>query len=235
MVKHQTGKNHVGKQQMTKNPSTKHKMGSGQVRIIAGQWRSRRLPIHDLDGLRPTTDRVRETLFNWLANDTVNARVLDCFAGSGALALEALSRYASYAKIIELQSSAAMQLKTNLATLKCDKADVINADTLTVLQQKCTQGFDLVFIDPPFRKGLADKAIHLLDTRRWLNDGALIYVEIEAELTQLAIPPNWQALKEKNAGQVSYRLYQYQQLADDSVQENVSTIECGENHAAIDN
>ncbi|MGE6381636.1 16S rRNA (guanine(966)-N(2))-methyltransferase RsmD [Shewanella baltica] len=205
MVKNRTVKNNV-----TKSPTAKNKPGSGQVRIIAGQWRSRRLPIQDLEGLRPTTDRVRETLFNWLANDLVNARVLDCFGGSGALALEALSRYACFAKIIELQRGAAMQLKENLQTLKCDKAEVLNADTLVVLQRGCEQGFDVVFIDPPFRKGLAEKTIQLLDTQAWLNDGALIYVEIESELTQLAIPPCWHALKEKNAGQVSYRLYQYQ-------------------------
>jgi len=205
LVKNRTVKNNV-----TKSPTAKNKPGSGQVRIIAGQWRSRRLPIQDLEGLRPTTDRVRETLFNWLANDLVNARVLDCFGGSGTLALEALSRYASFAQIIELQRGAAMQLKENLQTLKCDKAEVLNADTLVVLQRGCEQGFDVVFIDPPFRKGLAEKTIQLLDTQAWLNDGALIYVEIESELTQLAIPPCWHALKEKNAGQVSYRLYQYQ-------------------------
>lgn len=221
MVNHRTVKNNV-----TKGQTAKNKPGSGQVRIIAGQWRSRRLPIQDLEGLRPTTDRVRETLFNWLANDLVNARVLDCFGGSGALALEALSRYASFAKIIELQRCAAMQLKENLQTLKCDKAEVLNADTLVVLQRGCEQGFDVVFIDPPFRKGLAEKTIQLLDTQGWLNDGALIYVEIESELPQLAIPSRWHALKEKNAGQVSYRLYQYHS------ETTVEPIE-DENHALI--
>ena len=195
---------------MTKSQTANKKAGSGQVRIIAGQWRSRKLPIHDLDGLRPTTDRVRETLFNWLANDIAHARVLDCFGGSGALALESLSRYASYAKIIELQRPAAMQLKANLNTLKCDNAEVLNADTLVVLQNGCEQGFDVVFIDPPFRKGLAEKTIQLLDSQGWLNDGALIYVEVESELTQMAVPATWQPLKDKTAGQVSYRLYQYQ-------------------------
>lgn len=197
------------------------------MRIIAGQWRSRRLPIQDLDGLRPTTDRVRETLFNWLTNDIANARVLDCFGGSGALALEALSRYAAYAKIIELQRSAAMQLKENLQTLKCNRAEVINADTLAVLQKGCDQGFDLVFIDPPFRQGLAEQTIQLLNSQAWLNDGALIYVEIESELTTLTIPPSWQALKDKTAGQVSYRLYQYQP-------ENAAEYIEDENHAVVD-
>lgn len=221
MVNHRTVKNNV-----TKGQTAKNKPGSGQVRIIAGQWRSRRLPIQDLEGLRPTTDRVRETLFNWLANDIVNSRVLDCFGGSGALALEALSRYASFAQIIELQRGAAIQLRENLQTLKCDKAEVLNADTLVVLQRGCEQGFDVVFIDPPFRKGLAEKTIQLLDTQGWLNDGALIYVEIESELTQLAIPSRWHALKEKNAGQVSYRLYQYQQADTAEIKE--------ENHVLAD-
>ena len=221
MVNHRTVKNNV-----TKGQTAKNKPGSGQVRIIAGQWRSRRLPIQDLEGLRPTTDRVRETLFNWLANDLVNARVLDCFGGSGAFALEALSRYASFANIIEVHRGAAMQLKENLQTLKSDKAEVLNADTLVVLQRGCEQGFDVVFIDPPFRKGLAEKTIQLLDSQGWLNDGALIYVEIESELPQLAIPSRWHALKEKNAGQVSYRLYQYHS------ETTVEPIE-DENHALI--
>lgn len=188
---------------------SKNRPGSGQVRIIGGQWRSRKLPIQDLEGLRPTTDRVRETLFNWLAADLAGARVLDCFGGSGALSLEALSRYAKYAKVFELQKSAALQLKSNLVTLKCEQADVINGDTLTLLKHGTSEGFDIVFIDPPFRKGLAPQCIELIDTHAWLNDGALIYVEVESELANLAVPASWQGLKEKLAGQVCYRLYQY--------------------------
>ncbi|MCG9697899.1 16S rRNA (guanine(966)-N(2))-methyltransferase RsmD [Shewanella sp. Isolate11] len=188
----------------------KNRPASGQVRIIAGQWRSRRLPIHDLEGLRPTTDRVRETLFNWLAGDLAGARVLDCFGGSGALALEALSRYARYAKVFELQTSAAKQLQQNLVTLKCDCADVIQGDSLTLLAQAPEQGFDVVFIDPPFRKGLAEQSIRLLSQQHWLNDNAQIYVETESELAQIEVPSDWVQLKEKKAGQVIYRLYQYQ-------------------------
>ncbi|MFS1425378.1 16S rRNA (guanine(966)-N(2))-methyltransferase RsmD [Shewanella sp. 10N.286.48.B5] len=191
---------------------SKNKSASGQVRIISGQWRSRKLPIHDLEGLRPTTDRVRETLFNWLASDIRGARVLDCFAGSGALSLEALSRYASYARICELQSNAAKQLRQNLQTLKCDNADVISGDSLALLKQGLNndKGFDIVFVDPPFRKGLANTTMALLAEHNWLNANALIYLETESDLTQLAIPNNWVELKQKNAGQVTYRLFQYQ-------------------------
>ncbi|MDD8060871.1 MULTISPECIES: 16S rRNA (guanine(966)-N(2))-methyltransferase RsmD [Shewanella] len=188
----------------------KKNTSSGQVRIISGQWRSRKLPIHDLEGLRPTTDRVRETLFNWIASDIRGARVLDCFAGSGALSLEALSRYAEFATMIELQKDAANQLKQNLATLQCQHAEVINGDSLTILAKGTQRGFDIVFIDPPFRKELATKAIDLLMTHHWLNNNALIYVETESEIASLPVPASWVPLKEKQAGQVTYRLYQYQ-------------------------
>ncbi|UCX06288.1 16S rRNA (guanine(966)-N(2))-methyltransferase RsmD [Shewanella glacialimarina] len=183
---------------------------SGQVRIISGQWRSRKLPIHDLEGLRPTTDRVRETLFNWLSVDIRGARVLDCFAGSGALSLESLSRYAEFALMFELQKSAANQLTKNLHTLNCINAKVINGDSLQLLAKGTDQGFDVVYIDPPFRKGLAKQTIELLMAHGWLNNDALIYLETETDLTDLVIPANWFPLKQKTAGQVSYRLYAYQ-------------------------
>ncbi|WP_350432351.1 16S rRNA (guanine(966)-N(2))-methyltransferase RsmD [Shewanella sp. H8] len=188
----------------------KKNTSSGQVRIISGQWRSRKLPIHDLEGLRPTTDRVRETLFNWLANDIRGARVLDCYAGSGALGLEALSRYANFATMIELQKNAANQLKQNLATLQCQNAEVVNADSLQMLAKGTATGFDIVFIDPPFHKDLAGKTVELLMTHQWLNNDALIYVETESTLASFQVPATWIALKEKQAGQVCYRLYQYQ-------------------------
>ncbi|MBV7316322.1 16S rRNA (guanine(966)-N(2))-methyltransferase RsmD [Shewanella sp. NIFS-20-20] len=201
-----------------KSASSKQPGGSGQVRIIAGQWRSRKLPIQDLAGLRPTTDRVRETLFNWLAAELTDSRVLDCFGGSGALALEALSRYASYARVFELQAQAAKQLQANLVTLKCQQADVIHGDSLQLLKQAPQMtagkndpspalGFDIVFIDPPFRQGLAAACIERLQQASWLNDQALVYLETESELTSLALPSSWQELKHKQAGQVSYRLF----------------------------
>ena len=187
----------------------KNRPGSGQVRIIAGQWRSRKLPIQDLEGLRPTTDRVRETLFNWLAGELSGSSVLDCFGGSGALALEALSRYAAFARVYELQKTAAQQLQQNLQTLKCDSAEVINGDVLAGLASPADRRFDIVFIDPPFRRGLAEQTLTLLARHQWLNPGALIYLEVESELQQLPIPADWEALKEKQAGQVSYRLYRF--------------------------
>ena len=112
--------------------------GSGQIRIIGGQWRGRKLPVPESPGLRPTTDRVRETLFNWLAPSIVDANCLDCFAGSGALGLEALSRYAASATLLEMERGVAQQLQKNLATLKASNAKVVNTNTLAFLAQAGT-------------------------------------------------------------------------------------------------
>ena len=138
---------------------------AGQIRIIGGQWRGRKLPVPDSPGLRPTTDRVRETLFNWLAPSMVDARCLDCFAGSGALGLEALSRYAASATLLEMDRSVSQQLQQNLTTLKATNAKVVNTNTLTFLGQKGTP-HEVVFIDPPFRKGLLEETLTLIDTDR---------------------------------------------------------------------
>ena len=180
--------------------------GSGQIRIIGGQWRGRKLPVPDSPGLRPTTDRVRETLFNWLAPSMVDARCLDCFAGSGALGLEALSRYAASTTLLEMERHVAQQLQKNLATLKAEHGKVVNTNTLTYLNQSGTP-HDVVFVDPPFRKGLLEETLNLLETNGWLADSALIYVESEVENGMPPVPANWDLHREKIAGQVAYRLY----------------------------
>jgi len=183
-----------------------NRAASGQIRIIGGQWRGRKLPVPDSPGLRPTTDRVRETLFNWLAPSMVNARCLDCFAGSGALGLEALSRYAGASTLIEMERGVAQQLQQNLATLKAANANVVNTNTLTFLNQTGTP-HDIVFVDPPFRKGLLDDTLRLLEVNGWLADDALIYVESEVENGLPQVPVHWDLHREKVAGQVAYRLY----------------------------
>ncbi|ELY2906313.1 16S rRNA (guanine(966)-N(2))-methyltransferase [Cronobacter dublinensis subsp. beijingensis] len=180
--------------------------GSGQIRIIGGQWRGRKLPVPDSPGLRPTTDRVRETLFNWLAPYLVGARCLDCFAGSGALGLEALSRYAASATLLEMERGVAQQLQKNLATLKSSAGKVVNTNTLNFLSQN-GEPHDIVFVDPPFRKGLLEETLTLLETRAWLAPQALIYVESEVENGLPPVPASWQLHREKVAGQVAYRLY----------------------------
>ncbi len=180
---------------------------SGQIRIIGGQYRSRKLKVHDIEGLRPTTDRVKETVFNWLMNDVANALVLDCFAGSGGLGFEALSRYAQQVTFIEKSQQASRQLVENIKILKAANANVIENDCLTALS-KITNPFDLVFIDPPFRKGLAQLCCDSLGQRQLLKRGALIYIEVESELPALKLPENWQQIKCKEAGQVRFELWQ---------------------------
>ncbi|KAF1369545.1 16S rRNA (guanine(966)-N(2))-methyltransferase [Yokenella regensburgei] len=180
--------------------------GSGQIRIIGGQWRGRKLPVPDSPGLRPTTDRVRETLFNWLAPYMVDARCLDCFSGSGALGLEALSRYAASATLLEMERHVAQQIQKNLATLKAGNARVVNTNTLAFLAESGTP-HDVVFIDPPFRKGMLEETLDLLERNGWLADEAMIYVESEVENGLPVVPASWTLHREKVAGQVAYRLY----------------------------
>lgn len=180
--------------------------GGGQIRLIGGQWRGRKLPVPDSPGLRPTTDRVRETLFNWLAPYLVDARCLDCFAGSGALGLEALSRYAAHATLLEKDRQVAQQIQRNLVTLGANHAKAVATDTLSFLAQR-GEAHDIVFVDPPFRKGLLDETLSLLEQNGWLADEALIYVESEAEGQPPTVPQNWLLHREKVAGQAASRLY----------------------------
>lgn len=189
-----------GKKQQNKKPT------SGSIRIIAGKHRGRKLPVLDAEGLRPTTDRVKETVFNWLMPYLHEANCLDCFAGAGSLGFEALSRGAAQVHLIELNKVAAKQLLANKLLLKADNITVNNVDVLNFLKTQTQQSFDLVFIDPPFRQNLVTQTCELLENG-WLAEQALIYVETEAEGDQ-TIPSNWQLLKEKIAGQVAYRLYQ---------------------------
>lgn len=179
---------------------------AGQIRIIGGQWRGRKLPVPDSPGLRPTTDRVRETLFNWLAPSMVDATCLDCFAGSGALGIEALSRYAASATLLEMERSVAQQLQHNLTTLKATNAKVVNTNTLAFLAKTGTP-HNVVFIDPPFRKGLLEETLTLLENNGWLADDALIYIESEVENGLPPVPLHWDLHREQVAGQVAYRLY----------------------------
>jgi len=189
--------------------ATMQQSAKGEVRIIAGLWRGRKLPVLTSQGLRPTGDRVKETLFNWLMPYIVDSECLDCFAGSGSLGFEALSRQAAKVTFLELEKAVAQQLSKNIQTLKCaDRAQVVNQNSLQFLNQPQNQPhFDLVFLDPPFNFDLAEQAIALLDKNHWLRPQALIYVETEKD-KGLNVPENWALLKEKNSGQVSYRLYQ---------------------------
>ena len=182
------------------------KAASGNIRIIAGKHRGRKLPVLMSEGLRPTTDRVKETVFNWLMPYIHEASCLDCFAGAGSLGFEALSRGAVQVHLIELNKAAAKQLNANKQLLKADNMLISNSNVLDFLKAQATQRFEIVFIDPPFRQDLVTQTCNLLENG-WLAEQALIYVEMESDGRQ-KLPNNWQLLKEKIAGQVAYRLYE---------------------------
>ncbi len=186
----------------------KNRKSSNSLRIIGGEWRGRRLAFPDLDGLRPTPDRVRETLFNWLQPVIPGARCLDAFAGSGALGLEALSRGAAQVTLLDSAPKVIAQLRENLALLKCAHAELHCASALNYLDRPAHQTYHIVFLDPPYRKGLLAPACQLLEDHGWLTEGALIYLEAEPELSPLPVPANWEIVRNKQAGQVSYYLAQ---------------------------
>lgn len=182
---------------------------TGQIRIIGGQWRGRKLAVLDLEGLRPTTDRVKETLFNWLQFELSGARVLDAFAGSGSLGLEALSRGAAEVVFAEKSPTASKQLNEHIATLLQgnDKpaAKVLTGDIMQSINQ--LEGvFDVVFLDPPFHQNLLGDFIDALQKANLIRQGSWIYIESEQTLT-VNVPQNWQLHREKKAGQVHYCLY----------------------------
>ena len=182
--------------------------GNNQVRIIGGQWRSRKLNVPDATGLRPTPDRVRETLFNWLAPYIQGARVLDAFTGSGALFLEAMSRGASNGLALDLNREAINNLRSNLALLQCDTAQALCVDALQHLSTNAEQGFDIVLLDPPFHQDLLLNACQLLESNNWLNQHAWIYTESEQAPSSLGVPNTWRLHREKRTGQVYYALWQ---------------------------
>lgn len=181
---------------------------NGFIRVIGGKWRGRKLPVLDNEGLRPTTDRVKETLFNWLMPVIHDANCLDCFAGSGSLGFEALSRGAKHVTLLEKNRTAAQQLNKNKQLLQIQNGHILQTDTINWLASSADQKFDVVFVDPPFHHGLASKTIQRLETYDWLSNGAYIYVETEQNgLLSRDVPLNWTLHREKTTGQVHSYLF----------------------------
>ncbi|MGB5444710.1 MAG: 16S rRNA (guanine(966)-N(2))-methyltransferase RsmD [Psychromonas sp.] len=197
------GRNH----QVKYHEKSRKPIKGGFIRLISGKWRGKKLPVQDKEGLRPTTDRTKETLFNWLMHDIRDAHCLDCFSGSGSLAFEALSRYAMHVTLLEKDAQIVSQLRENMQTLQVDNAILIETDSIHYLQQPAEKIFDIVFIDPPFNKGLLQPCCDALEKNGYLSENALIYIEKESQLNDFKQPENWQLLKEKNTTQVSYQLY----------------------------
>lgn len=180
----------------------------GQIRVISGQWRGRKLPVISADGLRPTTDRVKETLFNWLAPYVQGRRCLDLFSGTGSLGIESLSRYAKYCQFVEKNKQAAELINKNLTTLRADSTHfkVNHADALEFLPV-CQQHFDLIFLDPPFNQGLAEKSIAMIEHHQCLAPNGLVYLETELGVT-VNVPSDWQCIKQNSTKTMTYQLYE---------------------------
>ncbi|MGS0707611.1 16S rRNA (guanine(966)-N(2))-methyltransferase RsmD [Acinetobacter sp. ANC 3781] len=178
-----------------------------QLRIIGGEWKRRQLAFASIDGLRPTPDRVRETLFNWLMWDIQNSNVLDLCAGSGALSFEALSRGASQVVMIEPNRTQAAFLTDNLQLLKVTSQHAkLKVATAQQVVPTLKEQFDLVFLDPPYSLDLWQELAQLADPL--IKDKAFIYVEADRDLTQLKLPSSWQQIKQTKAGTVRAGLYQ---------------------------
>lgn len=190
-----------------------NKLTNGQVRIIAGQCRGRRISFPAIAGLRPTGDRLRETLFNWLSTELRGARCLDLFAGSGALGLEAASRGASEVILLELNPQAARALSGNIDALGLKSARVCNANALKWLQQSANNSkpFDIIFLDPPFDSTLLTNTITALtQLSTLLAQDAMIYIEAPVRQTLNLMPDNWQLHRHKTTGDVTCYLYRLQ-------------------------
>jgi 16S rRNA (guanine966-N2)-methyltransferase len=185
----------------------KKKSLPGRLRIVAGKWRSRLLDIAEVPGLRPTSERIRETLFNWLAPTIAGSRCLDLFAGTGALGLEALSRGAARVVFVEKSPQAANTLERNIDLVEgASAATVQRTDAFEFMAQDHSNSFDIIFLDPPFAADMLDDLCRLLDQGSLLAKSALIYIEEDNARPTVNLPTGWQTLRTKAAGNVRYSL-----------------------------
>ena len=182
-------------------------MASGKIRVIGGQYKGRVIRFHDAPGLRPTPNRVRETVFNWLRPWLPGARCLDLFAGSGALGIEALSQSAASVVLVESNRRAAGNIQAALDAFGATDGHVFVGKAALYLAQPA-EAFDLVFLDPPFHKGLVPPVCADLSAKGWLKPGALVYIEAEQQIDPSQLPQGWRLLKSKITGEVAYHLFQ---------------------------
>jgi 16S rRNA (guanine966-N2)-methyltransferase len=178
----------------------------GRLRIVAGKWRSRLLPIADQKSLRPTASRVRETLFNWLSEDIRGSHCLDLFAGTGALAFEALSRGAASATMIESSPKIAELLRSSADLLDAADARIDCASAMSFLSHTANKRYDIVFLDPPFSDDLVEECCQLLHSNGWLADRAAVYIEQDKSRPLPSLPTGWTITKDEIAGHVRFVL-----------------------------
>jgi len=187
-------------------PRTAPRPALGKLRIVGGSLRGSKLAVPDAPGLRPTPDRVRETLFNWLMPVIEGARCLDLFSGTGALGIEALSRGAGAVDFIEADVRVAQAIRDNLSRLRQTCGAVRTADAMSLLRSAPDAAYDIVFVDPPFAAGTWAAIAEALENNGWLRPNALIYVETPTP-EQPAMPAQWQPHRESVAGALRYALY----------------------------
>jgi 16S rRNA (guanine966-N2)-methyltransferase len=194
---------------MTRRSPNSRKPGAtppGRLRIVAGKWRGRFLPVSGVQELRPTAERIRQTLFNWLAPQIEGARCLDLFAGTGALGLEALSRGAAEAVLVERSVAAVDALRRTIDELKATSATLIAGDAMDYLRHAEPERMDIVFLDPPFADRSLESLCALLDSRQWLAPRASVYLEQDSRQPVPGLPRGWTVRREKKAGNVRYLL-----------------------------
>ncbi|QFQ32772.1 16S rRNA (guanine(966)-N(2))-methyltransferase RsmD [Buchnera aphidicola (Aphis fabae)] len=177
----------------------------GQVYIISGKLKGRKLSFKENLNIRPTTNRIRETLFNWLSKYIQNSRCLDCFAGSGALGLEAISRHAKFVTLLEIEKKNVISLKNNIKKLNISNLEIIHTNTLNWLK-KPKKPYDIIFIDPPYNEELIDKTIILLEKKKWIKNKSIIYIETKRN-QPLIISHNFDLYKKKVTNQIACYLY----------------------------
>ncbi|MEH6580699.1 MAG: 16S rRNA (guanine(966)-N(2))-methyltransferase RsmD [Halioglobus sp.] len=187
--------------------SKSKRQGLSQLRIIGGNWRSRKLAFTAEEGLRPTTDRIRETLFNWLAPEIAGAKCADLFAGSGALGLEALSRGAAHCDFVDRSAAVIQQIAGNLATLEASELGYCHHGSWSQYLDASDTPLDIVFIDPPFGKGLTLPTCRALTASKRLSAEAMVYVELSSQEARAHLPEDWAVYRQKTTGGVTYGLY----------------------------
>jgi len=192
---------------MTTKPGAANKKSRpGRLRIVAGKWRSRLLDIAELPGLRPTSERIRETLFNWLAPSIQGARCLDLFAGTGALGFEALSRGATQVVFVENSRRAIKAIEKSAKMLDATGAVIHHGDAAEYVRDARPDSFDIVFLDPPFAEDRLEDFCKLIDERGIVAAGGRIYLEQDRARPETSLPGSWRVLQNKTAGNVRYML-----------------------------
>jgi 16S rRNA (guanine966-N2)-methyltransferase len=182
---------------------------AGELRVIGGEWRGRKIRFPPVPAIRPTPDRVRETVFNWLQPVIAGSRCLDLYAGSGALGLEALSRGAAQVVFVDVEAAVTRHLAATLDALACSRGQVVRSEArrfLAATGEHKDRPFDIVFLDPPFAEPVLADTCDALARGGWLNPDARIYLESPAAAGVPALPAGWTLLRSKRAGEVGYHL-----------------------------